>query len=174
MLSRIVDRLINSPLPHPKAILRSTLPNMGPLPGYIQQRNELFDELKQKHASELQQKDKPEIDIEIIEDNKDPVSMKVKAWETTPAHLLRHVDKGFASQVVVAKIEDELWDLDRPIEKPCKIRYVPFSATEGRMVFWHSSAHILGEACECHFDCHLSHGPPVEEGFFYDMRIGEG
>lgn len=144
------------------------------LPGYIQQRNELFESLKQKYLGELQQKERPEITIELAQDGKEPASMQIKAWETTPAHLLKHVDKGFASQVVVAKIDGELWDLDRPIERACKVSYVPFSATEGRMVFWHSSAHILGEACECHYNCHLSHGPPVEEGFFYDMRIGDG
>ena len=147
---------------------------MAALPGYIIQRNELFQELWQQYKSELQAKDKPEVTIEVVQEAKDPLSLQVNAWETTPAHLLKHLDKAFTSQVVVAKIDGELWDLDRPIEKACKISYVQFSATEGRMVFWHSSAHVLGEACECHYHCHLSHGPPVEEGFFYDMRIREG
>ena len=147
---------------------------MGSLPGYILQRNELFQELWQKHLSDLKSKDKPDVTVEVVQDGKEAVSVSAKAWETTPAQLLRNVDKAFASQVVVAKIEGELWDLDRPIEKACKVNYVPFTATEGRMVFWHSSAHVLGEACECHYHCQLSHGPPVEEGFFYDMRIGDG
>jgi threonyl-tRNA synthetase len=147
---------------------------MAALPGYIVQRNELFQELWQKYKDELQQKERPEIDIEILQDEKEPLKLKAKAWETTPAHLLKHLDKAFTSQVVVAKVDDELWDLDRPFEKESKVSYVPFSATEGRMVFWHSSAHVLGEACECHYHAHLSHGPPVAEGFFYDMRIGEG
>jgi threonyl-tRNA synthetase len=38
------------------------------------------------------------------------------------------------------------------------------------MVFWHSSAHILGEACEQEFNCHLCIGPPLKEGgFYYEM-----
>lgn len=41
----------------------------------------------------------------------------------------------------------------------------------GQAVFWHSSAHILGEACERHFGCLLEHGPPTDDGFFYDMRM---
>ena len=39
----------------------------------------------------------------------------------------------------------------------------------GQYVFWHSSAHILGEAMERHYGGHLCYGPPIEEGFYYDM-----
>ena len=38
-------------------------------------------------------------------------------------------------------------------------------------MFWHSSAHVLGEAAERHYGCHLCVGPPTEEGFFYEMAI---
>jgi len=38
-------------------------------------------------------------------------------------------------------------------------------------VFWHSSAHVLGEAAEKHYGCHLCLGPPTEDGFFYEMGI---
>jgi threonyl-tRNA synthetase len=40
-------------------------------------------------------------------------------------------------------------------------------------VFWHSSAHVLGEAAEKHYGCHLCLGPPTEDGFFYEMGIPE-
>jgi hypothetical protein len=36
-------------------------------------------------------------------------------------------------------------------------------------VFWHSSAHILGEAMERVYGGHLCYGPPIENGFYYDM-----
>lgn len=42
----------------------------------------------------------------------------------------------------------------------------------GKRVFWHSSAHVLGEAAERHFGCHLCIGPPTDEGFFYEMGMG--
>ena len=41
----------------------------------------------------------------------------------------------------------------------------------GKRVFWHSSAHVLGEAAGRHYGCHLCVGPPTEEGFFYEMAI---
>jgi len=46
-----------------------------------------------------------------------------------------------------------------------------FSA--GKKVFWHSSAHVLGEAAEKHYGCHLCLGPPTDDGFFYEMAIDE-
>lgn len=38
-------------------------------------------------------------------------------------------------------------------------------------MFWHSSAHVLGEAMERHYGGCLCYGPPIEEGFYYDMSI---
>lgn len=47
---------------------------------------------------------------------------------------------------------------------------------EARQVFWHSSAHVMGEACERRFEgCCLGYGPPLPEGgFFYDMSLADG
>lgn len=151
------------------------------LPDFIIHRNQIFDELKKKHDTEVQRKSRPEIDV-VLDLGRDkngvprpPMPLKAKAWESTPGSFLRHVDKEISSDVVVAKVDGkELWDLDRPLEYGCRVSYVPFTSPEGRNVFWHSSAHVLGEAAECQYNCLLSHGPPVEQGFFYDMAIADG
>jgi len=52
------------------------------------------------------------------------------------------------------------------------MQLVKFEDPEGQEVFWHSSAHILGEALEREFGVHLCHGPPTEQGFFYDSYTG--
>lgn len=58
----------------------------------------------------------------------------------------------------------------RALEKSCRLELLDFEhSDEGKMVFWHSSAHVLGEACERHYGCHLCIGPPIEEGFYYEM-----
>ena len=36
----------------------------------------------------------------------------------------------------------------------------------------HSSAHILGEALENLYGARLTHGPPTDNGFFYDSYLG--
>lgn len=38
-------------------------------------------------------------------------------------------------------------------------------------VYWHSSAHILGEAMERVYGGCLCYGPPIENGFYYDMFL---
>lgn len=151
------------------------------LPDFIIRRNKLFDELKQRRNAELASKERPAInvvlDLGLGKDGKPRPEMPVaaKAWESTPGSFLKHLDKDVTSDVVIAKVNGkELWDLDRPLEYDSRVSYIPFSSTEGRNVFWHSSAHVLGEAAECQFNCLLSHGPPVEQGFFYDMAISEG
>ena len=151
------------------------------LPDFVTKRNKLFDELKRKNDAEILEKEHPLIDVVLDlgldKEGKPRAAMPVaaKAWESTPGSFLRHVDKDISSDVVIAKVNGkELWDLDRPLELDCRVSYVPFSSAEGRNVFWHSSAHVLGEAAECQYNCLLSHGPPVEQGFFYDMAIAEG
>ncbi|KAJ5892459.1 hypothetical protein N7504_009150 [Penicillium tannophilum] len=123
------------------------------LPEWMIERNKLFEELWQQH----------------LEETKTP-----KAYETTPGSFLRDVPKDVSANIVIAKVNGELWDLNRPLEGDCSVLLVPFSNPEAREVFWHSSAHCLGEACECEYGCFLSHGPPTPQGFFYDMAIPEG
>lgn len=38
-------------------------------------------------------------------------------------------------------------------------------------VYWHSSAHVLGEAMERFYGGCLCYGPPIEDGFYYDMFL---
>ena len=66
-----------------------------------------------------------------------------------------------------------MYDSFRPLEGDCEIKLLTFEDLEGKMTFWHSSAHILGECLERDFGVHLCHGPPTEHGFFYDAYSGK-
>jgi threonyl-tRNA synthetase len=144
------------------------------LPDFIQERNALFDQLKKDHDQELASRDKPQIQITLVPAPGQEATIEGKAWETTPGHLLKNVPKDRAGQIVVAKVDGEVWDLDRPLEKSSKVAYLTFDDPEGRDVFWHSSAHVLGECAEHEYGCRLSHGPPTAMGFFYDMALPPG
>jgi threonyl-tRNA synthetase len=102
------------------------------------------------------------------------------AWETTPLQIARDLSKSLAERIIIAKVNNqELWDLNRPLEQSCTVALLDFDSPqnnfEARQVFWHSSAHVLGEACERSFEgCCLGYGPPLEEGgFFYDMSLAD-
>jgi threonyl-tRNA synthetase len=94
-----------------------------------------------------------------------------KSYETTPLKIAESLSKSLANDTVIAKVDGELWDLERPLEKSCSLQFLKFTDDEGKAVYWHSSAHVLGEACERHYGCLLSHGPPTMDGFFYDMAM---
>lgn len=79
--------------------------------------------------------------------------------------VIARLDKGTDSET--------LWDLERPLEKSARLELLPFDDPEGKKVFWHSSAHILGEASERRFGCDLCIGPPIEDGFYYEMALPE-
>lgn len=64
-----------------------------------------------------------------------------------------------------------LWDLERPLESSCKLEILKFDDEEAQQVFWHSSAHIMGEAMERLYGGWLCYGPPIENGFYYDMFV---
>lgn len=145
------------------------------LPEFIIERNSLFDELWKEHLQELENMSHPDIHVTIDIGPGNSPTVTAKAWQSTPGSFLKDISKEISSNVVIAKIDGrELWDLNRPLEKDCKVSYLPFDSLEGKEVFWHSSAHALGEACECEYSCLLSHGPPTAQGFFYDMAIPEG
>lgn len=98
--------------------------------------------------------------------------------------------QGLASATVIAKVNGELWDLDRPFEKDSTLQLIKFDDEQGnsshdqsirffmmefsfvgKQVFWHSTAHIMGEAMELNYGGCLCYGPPIEQGFYYDMYL---
>lgn len=66
-----------------------------------------------------------------------------------------------------------LWDCHRPLEGSCKIFLLDWSDKDAQKIFWHSSAHILGQALEREFGAHLTNGPALSPGFYYDAFVGD-
>ena len=60
-----------------------------------------------------------------------------ESWRTTPYDVALGISKGLADNTVVARVDGELWDLDRPLEKDVKLELVKFDDEEGQAVFWH-------------------------------------
>ncbi|KTF75446.1 hypothetical protein cypCar_00040635, partial [Cyprinus carpio] len=76
-----------------------------------------------------------------------------------------------ADSCVIARVNGELWDLDRPLETDCSLELLRFDHEDAQAVYWHSSAHVLGEAMEQFYGGCLCYGPPIENGFYYDMFL---
>lgn len=143
----------------------------APLPAFVVERMKLWDELRaaaQEAAAAL-----PQVPIKITlpdGSQKDGVSNK-----TSPFDVAMSIAKGLAQNAIVAKVDGQMWDLHRPLLGDCKLELLKWDAPEAQKVFWHSSAHILGQALERKFDAHLCTGPPLEDGgFYYDVSMPAG
>lgn len=71
-----------------------------------------------------------------------------------------------------AAANSELWDMTRPLEGDCNLEILTFDDKEGEYTFWHSTAHMLGQALERQFGAKLTIGPALTNGFFYDCYVG--
>uniref|UniRef100_A0A3Q3XBJ9 threonine--tRNA ligase n=1 Tax=Mola mola TaxID=94237 RepID=A0A3Q3XBJ9_MOLML len=94
-----------------------------------------------------------------------------ESWKTTPYQVACGISQGLADNTVIAKVNNSVWDLDRPLEDDCSLQLLKFDDEEAQAVYWHSSAHILGEAMEKVYGGCLCYGPPIENGFYYDMFL---
>uniref|UniRef100_A0A182XNS7 threonine--tRNA ligase n=1 Tax=Anopheles quadriannulatus TaxID=34691 RepID=A0A182XNS7_ANOQN len=136
-------------------------------PEFIDHRIKIYDELMAQYKEELEKREKTPIKV-TLPDGKQVDGL---SWQTTPYDVARGISQGLADNTVIARVNNELWDLDRPLEGDCKLQLLKFDDPDAQAVFWHSSAHILGEAMEKRYGGHLCYGPPIDNGFYYDMFL---
>lgn len=139
-----------------------------PTPEFFAHRNALFERLQKAQAEERANQERKQVTVTML----DGKTRSATAWETSPMDIAREISKSLSERIIISKINGTLWDLERPIEGDCTLQFFDFESDEGKRVFWHSSAHVLGEAAERHYGCHLCIGPPTEDGFFYEMGMG--
>ncbi|MBD3778546.1 MAG: threonine--tRNA ligase [Micrococcales bacterium] len=74
--------------------------------------------------------------------------------------------------VVVARVDGELWDLSRPLPDGAVVEGVTIGSPDGLAVLRHSAAHVLAQAVqEVNPKARLGIGPPVTDGFYYDFDV---
>ena len=88
--------------------------------------------------------------------------------------VAKSISEGLARKVLVAEVDGEVWDGNRPIHKDAALKLITWDDNTGKATFWHSSAHLMAEAVESMFpDVKFWVGPAVEKGFYYDMDLGD-
>jgi threonyl-tRNA synthetase len=92
----------------------------------------------------------------------------------TPMDVALSISEGLARNVLAAKVDGQVVDLNTPLEKSVELQLLTWNDTEGKSTFWHSSAHLMAEALEVLYPgVKFWVGPPVENGFYYDIDTGE-
>ena len=100
----------------------------------------------------------------------------VKQFEAgvTPFQVAESISPRFAADVLAAKVNDQEWDISRPINEDAAIQLFKWDDAEGKHAFWHSSAHLLAEALqELYPGVKFGIGPAIENGFYYDIDPSE-
>jgi len=92
----------------------------------------------------------------------------------TASEIAKSISEGLARKVLAANVNGETWDATRPIRKDATLKLLTWNDADGKATFWHSSAHLMAEAVESMFPgVKFWVGPPVENGFYYDMDLGD-
>jgi len=91
----------------------------------------------------------------------------------TALQIAKSISEGLARKVLAAKVNGQVWDATRPINEDASLNLLTWEQNDGKSTFWHSSAHLMAEAVESMFPgVKFWVGPPVENGFYYDMDLG--
>lgn len=88
--------------------------------------------------------------------------------------VAKTISEGLARKVLAAEVAGQVWDATRPIEEDATLKLLTWDDNGGKSTFWHSSAHLMAEAIESMFpDVKFWVGPPVDNGFYYDVDLGD-
>ncbi len=92
----------------------------------------------------------------------------------TGLEVAESISKGLARNALSISLDNEILGLNEPISRNGKISINTWNTDDGQYTFWHSSAHLLAEAVqELYPDVKFGIGPPIENGFYYDIDFGE-
>jgi threonyl-tRNA synthetase len=93
---------------------------------------------------------------------------------TTAMQVAQSISEGLARNVLAARIDDQVQDASTPLTQDCTLQLLTWSDAEGKSTMWHSSAHLMAEALEFFYPgIKLAIGPPVANGFYYDVDLME-
>src|SRR5438270_12084709 len=105
------------------------------------------------------------IEITLPDGSKQSVAAGV-----TPIDIAKSISPRLADAAIVAKVNGELYDLTRPLEKDATVQILTNKDSEALEVYRHSTAHLLAAAVlELFPETQLGIGPPIESGFYYDF-----
>jgi threonyl-tRNA synthetase len=88
--------------------------------------------------------------------------------------LAERIDGDVAAEAIAAKLDDEIIELSRPIQRSGKVRFLTAddSDEDSLYVLRHSAAHVLATAVRSLWPgTGIGFGPPIADGFYYDFDV---
>lgn len=91
----------------------------------------------------------------------------------TGLQIAESISPRLAKEVLAVTVNDQLYDLTRPISNDSSVKLHKWEDEEGKHAFWHSSAHLMAEALQQLYPgVKFGIGPAIENGFYYDVDPG--
>lgn len=100
----------------------------------------------------------------------------IKEFEqgATPIDVAKSISEGLARNVISASFNGTTVETTTPLTTDGSLILYTFNDDEGKKAFWHSSAHVLAQAIlEFHPNAKLTIGPAIDNGFYYDLDLGD-
>ncbi len=101
-------------------------------------------------------------------------TIKEHSTGSTPMDVAKSISEGLARNVISAKFNDTVVETTTPLTQDGSLVVYTWNNPEGKKAFWHSSAHILAQALEeLYPNVKLWVGPAIDNGFYYDVDLGD-
>jgi threonyl-tRNA synthetase len=101
---------------------------------------------------------------------------KIKTYNKgiTGMEVARGISPRLAADVLAMQVDGVVTDIRMPLTEDASVRFLKWEDEEGKQVFWHSSSHVMAAALETLFPgVKFGIGPAVENGFYYDIDLGD-
>ena len=101
-------------------------------------------------------------------------SIKEFESNTRPIDVAKSISEGLARSIISASFNGDTVETTTSLTTDGSLILYSFNDLEGKKAFWHSSAHVLAESIlEFHPTAKLTIGPAIENGFYYDIDLGD-
>ncbi len=89
----------------------------------------------------------------------------ITGWEVAKA-----LSVSLAKEAVAVRIDDQLWDLTRPLDHDVAFEVIKRPSEAGLDILRHDAAHVFAEAVkELYPETQITIGPSIQDGFYYDL-----
>ena len=95
--------------------------------------------------------------------------------DATGADAASAIGPGLAKAALALKVDGDLRDLSAPVEDGERIEIVTDKSPEALELIRHDAAHVLAESVlDIWPEAKISIGPPISNGFYYDIDFPDG
>ena len=93
---------------------------------------------------------------------------------TSVLDIAKDISEGLARNVISAQFNEKTVEVSTVIKNDGNLILYTWKDVNGKKAFWHSSSHVLAQALqELYPGVKLTIGPAIENGFYYDVDLGE-